>query len=190
MKNIVLLLLCLLFIIPCSLFAQDNFLASMFAPNTAGGDTLTSRYVGFVHANWSQAGIGLSYRQAIVMYNKTVLPGKNNYKSDMTTNDVNFQIEGLTYEVNKEYDNIMAGYMLRISPNLYPYIALGTAILIDYVEINDPTASPSVYTVKGKDVTYGTGIGGFIYQYRKNIILEAGFQYKPMLPFVGIGIVF
>lgn len=189
MKPGIIVLFFLIFALTGSLFAQESdaltqLLPLMFAQN----DTLTGNYSAFVHANWSQAGVGINIKHVLLMYNKTVLPTTKNLKADMNSNDIPPNLPPGALEVRDTYETIMAGYIINMGRNFYPYFATGTALRTDLIEVNDPNTE--VYTVKGKYVTFGTGIIGALYLYRKNIMLEGSVQFKPLLPFVGVGLTF
>jgi hypothetical protein len=189
MKRALLLALCMLFVIPAGLMSQDVDLTSLLTGLTApAGDSLTNSISGFVHVNWSQGGVGLSYKHIMIMYSTTLLPLTKNYNADLTTS----VLQGMNpsyYKVNQRYSNIMVGYMLKLAKNFYPYVGTGTATLTDMIEVDDPTDDTGIYTIKGKAVTYGTGIVGAVYHWKKHVILEGSLLIKPMLPFVGIGLV-
>jgi hypothetical protein len=164
---------------------QDNELLRMLNNQFGHSDTLTSSYSGFVHSNWTQAGVGISTKRLLLMWNTTVLPVPKNFKADMTMNDVP---NTATYDINYKYDAIMVGYIIRFSRNLYPYAGTGTVVRTDMVEVHDITASPDTYTVKGKSATLATGIVGIIYTLPHNIIIEGSLQINPLLPFLGVGL--
>ncbi len=189
MKLTLIIIIILVFAMSCNLFAQTSdpltqLIPLMFAQN----DTLTGNYSAFVHANWSQAGVGINIKHVLLMYNKTVLPVAKNFKADMSSNDIPPNLPLGALEVRDTYETIMAGYIINMGRNFYPYFATGTALRTDLIEVNDPNTE--VYTVKGKYVTFGTGIIGAMYLYRKNIMLEGSVQFKPLLPFVGVGLTF
>lgn len=180
-----LILFCLLFVIPCSLFAQqDNELWQILGVQFTHSDTLTSSYSGFIHTNWKQAGVGINAKRLLLMYNTTVLPVFKNYKANMTMADVPVTA---SYEINYKYDVIMVGYILRFSHNLYPYVGTGTAVKTEMIEVNDAN---DIYTVKGKSETLATGVVGAIYTVQHNITIEGCLQINPLLPFLGIGFKF
>ncbi len=193
MKNTILLLLCLFMLLPVWLGAQDNaidatsLLSSLL---TSQNDSLLNSVLIMGHANWSQAGLGLSYKQIMVMYNQTVLPAAKNFQAD-STNAVLAGMDSQYFDIYYKYSTVMVGYIFRMGKRTYPYIGLGTAIQTEMIEIDAPDAIDGVYTIKGKEFEYGaTGIAGIVYQFRKNLVLTGSVQYKPLLPFVGIGLVF
>jgi len=190
MKSVILAAMLLIIAVPVALIAQNSDIQTFLGSNTiTSKDTLTSTYGAFVHTNWSQAGIGINLKRVLLVYNKQVLPVSKNFKPDVTTGDINFGTVD-SYEVSYKYDTVMAGYIFKFSSRFYPYFGSGTAIRTELVEIHDADASPDVYTVKGKDVTFGTGIVGAYYKVRKRIYVEGSFQFKPLLPFVGVGFTF
>lgn len=187
-KSIVILSAFALLIAVSVLSAQEINLGSLLSPGTASaGDTLTSNYSAFVHTNWSQAGIGINIKNIMIMFNSTVLPATKNYKSDLDTSILTAETD---YEVKHRYTVLMAGYIFRIGKNLYPFAGSGTALMTDMIEVRDTTYSQDVFTIKGKEVTYGTGIIGAFYTTRKNFFITGSIQLKPLLPFVGAGIMF
>jgi hypothetical protein len=151
-------------------------------------DTLTGTYSGFAHINWANAGIGLTAKHLVLMYNKTVLPLTKNYKADVTMGDVTSQNPVPDYKVNYTYDVLMVGYMIRLFGNVYPYAGTGTVIRTDMVEVQPDTISPDVYTVKGKNTTFATGIVGVVIALPMHINIEGSLQLNPLLPFAGVGI--
>ncbi|HOV17033.1 MAG TPA: hypothetical protein PLF50_06030 [Candidatus Cloacimonadota bacterium] len=186
------LLVSLLLILFCQLTAQEQTLnlSSLINVNSfIQNDSLTNSLTVLAHLNWSQIGVAASYKHVILMYNKTVFPLPKNYKSDVSTSVLNGMDESY-YDISYSYDNIIAGYLIKIGKNFYPYAGTGTATSAEMIKIDDPTDNEGVYTIKGKEVTYGTGIAGFFLRFRKNLVLEASCQFKPLLPFVGMGYVF
>jgi hypothetical protein len=192
MKRLILGLLCAMLLLPLCLSAQDNTinLASLLTGTTlTQSDSLTNRIAGFAHANWSQGGIGLSYKHIVLMWNRTVLPVTENYKADVGTS----VLSGLTedqYDIYETYNNVLVGYMFRLGKNFYPYLGTGTALATEMIKVMDPDDGLDTYTIKGKEITYGSGIAGIILRYDKHILLEGSVQFKPLLPFIGVGIAF
>ena len=113
------LLFCLLLALPVLVFAQGSTIDLSSLVNTnflTRSDSLTNSLSAFAHVNWSQGGIGLSYKHIILMWNKTVLPLTQNYKADVGTS----VLSGLTddqYEVYQTYNNILVGYMIKLGKN-------------------------------------------------------------------------
>jgi len=189
MKLAVLFLLCLAVAIPMSLSAQTtNSIMQFEGFQLPKADTLTGTYSGFVHINWANAGVGVSLKHLMFMYNKTVLPQAKNYKADVSMEDVTTQAVIPDYKVNYKYDTIMAGYMIHLFGNVYPYAGTGTVIRTDMVEVQPDTISPDVYTVTGKNTTFATGIVGVIIALPQHVIIEGSLQLNPLLPYLGVGI--
>lgn len=189
MKSIYLAFICLLFILPCLLMAQQtNEVAQLLGVQFTKNDTLTSSYSGFVHTNWTQAGIGVSIKRVLLMYNTTVLPTRKNYMADRTMDYVVTQTPMPTWDINYKYDVIMIGYILRMTRNLYPYVGTGTVVKTEMIEVTEAGSSGDVYTVKGKDETFATGIVGAIYTLPHHVTIEGSLQINPLLPFIGVGI--
>jgi hypothetical protein len=194
MKTTLYILICLLAALPVMIQAQNETIDLGSLLNTTAltqTDSLTGRLSAFAHVNWSQGGIGLSYKHLVLMWNRTILPTADNYKADLSVAEAMAQ-GGTVDEADiwYKYDTIMVGYMFKLAKDFYPYLGTGTALRTEMVEVKNMPGSAGVITVKGKEVTFGSGIAGFVIPYGKKIILEGSVQFKPLLPFVGAGIVF
>ena len=191
MKPIIILVIIIVITTFSSLSAQQTAsIQQLENLAIAHNDTLTSSYSGFIHTNWSQAGVGINVKHILLMYNKTVFPLTKNYKADKTMSDVMSQNPNATYDISYSYDTIMAGYIIRLTKNIYPYAGSGTVIRTEMIKVYDNTESPDEYTVKGKEVTFASGIVGAIFTVKKNLIVEGSVQFNPLLPFVGVGLSF
>lgn len=193
MRTTLMIMICLLAALPALLTAQNETIDLGSLLNTTAltqTDSLTGRLSAFAHLNWSQGGIGLSYKHLMLMYNRTLLPTADNYKADLTVAEA--MAQGGTVDENDiwyKYDTIMVGYLFKLAKNFYPYIGTGTALRTEMVEVKNLGSAP-VTTVKGKEVTFGSGVAGVVIPYSSKILLEGSVQFKPLLPFVGVGIVF
>ena len=194
MKGLILIILSIVLWLPLTAQTQDNTIdlgSLLNLTSLTQGDSLTNRLSAYAHVNWSQGGLGLGYKHLMLMWNRTLLPSAENYNADLSVGEA--MAQGGTIDENDiwyKYDTIMVGYMFKLGKNFYPYVGTGTALRTEMVELKNVNGSSAVTTVKGKELTFGSGIAGAVVRYNRFLLLEGSVQFKPLLPFVGVGMVF
>ncbi len=192
MKFILLSTLCLMWILPLHLIAENKDVVTKWKTDEFEvNEVLTKSYAGFVQANWKLVGAGITIKHALFIRNSNDLFGYNykHLKEDLdmdyviTQNDVIHK----TFHENQSY---LAGYILDLGEDFFPFAAAGVIIDRKVWEIHEgdnPVFEDGVYTIKGKYKSTATGIIGAFYMIGIGFFLEGNLQVYPVMPYLGIG---